>query len=139
MKFPTMILTTLAVATTALAGAAHADAIKLADSGVARKIDCGGRDLTITGDDNKLTISGCAVINVVGNRNQITTRLLPASSIAALGDNNHIIFLHAPGFEVQVSSSGKDNEIVPDMSRDLGDTSPVKFPISSASSVSPKR
>ncbi len=109
MKIPMKTLATLAFATTALGGAAHADAIKIPDNGVTRKIDCGGKDLTVTGDDNKLTVSGCTVINVVGNHNQITAQLLPASSIAALGDNNHIVFLHAPGFEVQVSSSGKGN------------------------------
>ena len=129
MKFPTMTLAILAIATTALAGAAQADTLKLPDNGVTRKVDCGGRDLTVTGDNNKLSVSGCAVINVVGNHNQMRAQLLPQSSIAALGDNNHIVFLHVPGIEVQVSSTGKGNEVIPDMSRDRGDISPVKFPI----------
>ena len=128
MKCSAMILAIIAA--TALAGAAWADALKLPDNGVTRKVDCGGRDLVVTGDDDKLTVSGCAVINVVGNRNQMRIQLLPQSSIAALGNNNHIVFLHAPGIEVQVSSTGTGNEVVPDMRRDLGDVSPVKFPIS---------
>lgn len=123
-------MTIVAAAATALASVAHADALKFPDSGVNRKIDCGGRDLTVTGDDNTLAVSGCAVINVVGNRNQVRAQLLPESSIAALGDNNHIVFLHAPGIEVQVSSTGKGNEVIPDLNRDRGDVSPVKFPLS---------
>ena len=119
----------LGLATHAQTPAAPLDAVKMTASGVSRSIDCGGRDLTVTGDNDKLTVTGCATISVVGNHNLMTAQLLPASTIAALGNSNHIVFLHAPGFEVQVSSSGSNNEIVPQMARDANDRSPVKFPI----------
>ncbi len=106
------------------------DAVKMPDSHVTRTIDCDGRDLIVTGDDDKLTVRRCTTINVVGNHNQMKAELLPASTIAALGNNNHIVFVHAPGFEVQVRSTGSGNEIVPVMTRDADQTSPVKFPIS---------
>ena len=128
MKYLVIALT-LAAGSPAHAAALDVGALKVPDSGVTRKFDCGGRDLTVTGDNNVLTVSGCKTINVVGDHNQMTAQLLPDSRIAALGNNNHIVFLHAPGFEVQVSSTGSNNEIVPQMKRDLGDISPVKFPL----------
>jgi len=106
------------------------NAIKFPDSGVERVIDCHGRDLTVTGDDDTLSISRCVTINVVGNHNHVRAQLLPTSTIAALGNNNHIVFIHAAGFEVQVTSSGSNNEIIPQMDRDSHDISPVKFPLS---------
>jgi hypothetical protein len=62
---------------------------------------------------------------VVGNANLITAHLLPASTIAALGSHNRIVFLHAPGFEAVVSSTGVGNEIVPDLSRDAAASAPA--------------
>lgn len=136
-RAPTLIAALAAIAgfaaTTAQAqpGAASADAVKVPESKITRTIDCHGADLTITGDYDKLSISACATINVVGDHNQVRAQLLPTSTIAALGNNNHIVFLHAAGFEAQVTSSGHNNEIVPVMERDIHDVSPVKFPLSS--------
>jgi hypothetical protein len=123
------ITASLVLAGRALASAPDNDPVKMPDSQVTRTVDCDGRNLILTGDDDTLTVKHCTTIDVVGNRNQIKAELLPASTIAALGDNNHIVFVHAPGFEVQVSSTGKNNEIVPVMTRDMNDKSPVKFPI----------
>jgi hypothetical protein len=129
------ILAVLSCAPCALAAqppspASDDTAVKAPESGVTRQIDCKGRDLTVTGDNDQLTVSNCVTINVVGDHNRMTARMLPTSSIAALGNNNHIVFIHAPGFDVPVRSSGVGNEIVPDMGRDLHFTSPVKFPLS---------
>ncbi len=119
-------LLTLPIAAAVFAMAAQAwasepdnDAVKMPDSHVTRTIDCGGRDLMVTGDDDTLTVKRCSTINVVGNHNQMKAELLPASTIAALGNHNHIVFVHAPGFEVQVSSTGSGNEIIPVMTRDM--------------------
>jgi hypothetical protein len=102
---------------------------KVVQSKLTRALDCKGGDLTVEGDDDVLNVAGCAIINVVGNRNKMTVHLLPQSRIAALGDNNHIVFIHAPGFEARATSTGTGNEIVPQMGRDLNMKSSVKFPI----------
>ena len=132
-----MIFAALTAVAGLTANAAHAqqaaapNAVKVLESKTTRTIDCHGADLNITGDDDKLIVSGCATINVVGNHNLVRANLLPTSTIAALGNNNHIVFVHAAGFEAQVTSSGSNNEIIPVMDRDSHDVSPVKFPLSS--------
>jgi hypothetical protein len=131
-NFPTLSIfavVAFVLAAPAFAAEPENNAVKMPDSHVTRTIDCDGRDLTVTGDDNKLTVKRCSTISVVGDHNQMTAELLPASTIAALGNHNHIVFVHAPGFEVQVTSSGAGNEVVPVMTRDSNDVSPVKFPI----------
>ncbi len=92
--------------------------VVVADTHAARTIDCKGADAMITGDDNTLSLSGCLNINLVGKRNRVTAQLLPDSTINALGDDNHVVFLHAPGYEAVVSSTGKNNQIVPQNLRD---------------------
>ena len=118
-------------ATTAVAASDDGSArpLKLNVNHRSRSVDCQGRDLILSGDNNDLTLVNCGVINVLGNRNQMRVQLLPTSTISAIGDYNHIVFRHAPGIEVQVTSTGKGNEIIPVMDRDAGDKSPVHFPI----------
>ena len=115
-------LTIVALAASAAPVFVHAqstppsDPLNVSESHVTRHIDCGGKDLSVSGSDDMLTLANCNVISVVGSRNRIHAKLLPSSTIAALGNNNHIVFEHAPAAEVQVTSTGADNEIVPQMS-----------------------
>ena len=109
-------MASLAGAAAAQPAPASIDATNVTESKAARAVDCGARNLVVSGSDDVLTVTNCAVINVVGNRNRLLIKLLPESSIAALGNDNHIIFEHAAAAEVQVSSTGTNNEIVPMMS-----------------------
>ena len=102
------------------------DAIIISNSGKTEEVDCGGKDLMVSGNENTLQVRDCATVSVVGNRNKVHLQALPTTSIAALGNNNFIVFLHALGIEVQVSSSGSDNEIVPSMSKKDMERTPLK-------------
>ena len=101
--------------------------VTVIDSKVTRRIDCAGRDLALSGNDDVLTVSHCRTISVIGNRNRLAAQLLRTSTIATIGNDNHVVFEDEPGFDPQVTSTGSDNEIVPTMSdKDMQPSPPIK-------------
>lgn len=127
MYFP-LILLLGAAAAQAPSTDANPDMVNVIDSKVTRTIDCAGRDLAVSGNDDVLTVSHCKTISVLGSRNRLTAQLLRNSTIATIGNDNNVRFEDEPGFDPQVTSTGSDNEIVPAMSdKDLQPSPPVKI------------
>ena len=105
------------------------DAVKVMASKVSRTLDCGGRDLIVGGDDDKLQVANCRAIEVAGSRNHMRAKLIADSYISASGDKNIIVYIPVPGIEALARSTGRGNEInSPPMSVDAKNNVPFAAP-----------
>lgn len=98
------------------APAGGGEIVNVTQSNIIKAVDCKGRSLAVSGNDDTLEIRNCDVIDVLGSRDRLTAHLLRSSKIAVLGNHDHVVFEDEPGFDPQVTSSGTDDEIVPEMS-----------------------
>jgi hypothetical protein len=87
------------------------EVITIAKSDTVETIECNGSDLKIDGNDNTLRLNGeCGKIIVNGNRNML--RIASAATIAAVGNENTILWVRgAGGTEPRISDIGTNNTI----------------------------
>ena len=105
------------------------DAVRIMYSRTTHNVDCGGRDLIVGGDDDKLQVANCRDIEVAGSRNHIRAKLMADSYISASGDKNNITYIPVPGIEALARSTGHGNEInSPPMAVDAKNNIPFKPP-----------
>ena len=80
-------------------------------NGQTRTIDCGGSALTLDGNANHLTLSGCSTILVNGNMNEIAARFGRPGRLSIMGNRNRIGWHAAPRTHVAVSDLGNRNVV----------------------------
>lgn len=85
--------------------------LTILDNGVARTIDCGGREIVVAGNRSQLTLTGdCPVVSVNGNHNQIT--ISNAASIEIAGNENQVTWGAAvSGSAPAIANAGRSNSI----------------------------
>ncbi len=109
--------------------APSAGAVKVTKSGETQKVDCRGEDLVVEGDDDRLDVSDCRAVTVVGDRNRLHVKFLMDTYITASGSRNNVVYIGYPGVEAIVRSTGAGNEINPAaMAVDLKNNVPFKKP-----------
>ena len=136
----------LAVAAATLVVAAHAEAqtpttapvaipapsagaVKVTQSGKTQGVNCRGEDLVVEGDDDRLDVSNCRAVTIVGDRNRLHVKFLVDTYITASGSRNNVVYIGYPGVEAIVRSTGTANEINPAaMAVDLKNNVPFKKP-----------
>lgn len=86
-----------------LAGAAHAQPIELDGIGLSRDVPCAGQDVNITGNANRIHLTGdCGAVEVYGSEHEVS--LESATALAVLGVG-HVVEADTVG-RLTVATSG---------------------------------
>jgi hypothetical protein len=90
---------------------AGASWLSIHDSEQTGTLDCKGRHVSVSGEDNKLTLTGtCLSVEVSGDRNELVVDVLGEASLA--GDENRIQWKRAAsGNAPEVTDSGDGNSV----------------------------
>lgn len=76
-----------------------------------RQIDCGGGTLTVNGNSNQLTVTGCRTVTIAGNENVIQARFDAPSTLTVAGNRDSVTYAAAPHIAVSVSNVGTRSSV----------------------------
>ena len=96
------------------AAIAVADPLVLADSGVQLVRDCAGKDVVVSGNDDKLVLSGgCRSLTISGDANQILADMAAGAEISLRGSNNNLAWTRSTGTaDPIIVDRGRANKVV---------------------------
>ena len=96
------------------AAIAVADPVVLADSGGQFVRDCAGRDVVVSGSDEKVVLSGgCRSLTISGDTNQILADMAAGAEISLRGSNNNLAWTRSTGgVDPIIVDGGRANRVV---------------------------
>ena len=96
------------------AAIAVADPLVLADSGGQLVRDCAGKDVVVSGNDDRLVLSGgCRSLTISGDANQILADMAAGAEISLRGSNNDLAWTRSTGTaDPIIVDGGRANRVV---------------------------
>ena len=85
--------------------------VSLLRNGVTARMDCRGGAASISGNNNHLTLQDCSRLSLLGNRNDVVVSLVGSAVIEVPGNRNQVTYTVVRGGEAKVSVLGSGDVV----------------------------